>query len=74
MRQLFSSVGLVEEVDERQQDAFTGLAGSGPAFVYTFLEALADGGVRMGLPRALAVRFAAQTTMGAAKMSLETGT
>ena len=55
------------------QDAFTGLAGSGPAYVYTFLEALADGGVRMGLPRHLSVKFAAQMMLGAAKMSIETG-
>ena len=55
------------------QDAFTGMAGSGPAYVYTFIEALADGGVRMGLPRALASKFAAQMTLGAAKMALDSG-
>ena len=49
------------------------MAGSGPAYVYTFLEALADGGVRMGLPRSLATKFAAQMTLGAAKMSLDSG-
>ena len=49
------------------------MAGSGPAYVYTFMEALADGGVRMGLPRALATKFAAQMTLGAAKMSLDSG-
>ena len=53
------------------QDAFTGLAGSGPAYIYTILEALADGGVNMGLPRSLATKFAAQMTMGAAKMSFQ---
>ncbi len=70
---LFNSVGICERVEESQQDAFTGMAGSGPAYVYTFLEALADGGVRMGLPRSLATRFAAQMTLGAAKMSLDSG-
>jgi pyrroline-5-carboxylate reductase len=50
------------------------MAGSGPAYVYTFIEALADGGVRMGLPRALAATFAAQMTMGAAKMAVDSGT
>jgi pyrroline-5-carboxylate reductase len=49
------------------------MAGSGPAYVYTFIEALADGGVRMGLPRALATKFAAQMTLGAAKMALDSG-
>ena len=49
------------------------MAGSGPAYVYTFIEALADGGVRMGLPRALASKFAAQMTLGAAKMALDSG-
>ena len=55
------------------QDAFTGMAGSGPAYIYTVVEALSDGGVRMGLPRNLAAKFAAQMTMGAAKMALESG-
>ena len=55
------------------KDAFTGMAGSGPAYVYTFIEALADGGVRMGLPRALAASFAAQMTLGAAKMAVDSG-
>ena len=49
------------------------MAGSGPAYIYTILEALADGGVMMGLPRAMATKFAAQMTMGAAKMALESG-
>ena len=55
------------------QDAFTGMAGSGTAYIYTIIEALSDGGVRMGLPRELATRFSAQMTMGAAKMVLESG-
>ena len=49
------------------------MAGSGPAYIYTIIEALSDGGVRMGLPRELATQFAAQMTMGAAKMVLESG-
>lgn len=73
VRILFNSVGVCEMIPESQQDAFTGMAGSGPAYVYTFLEALADGGVRMGLPRSLATKFAAQMTLGAAKMSLDSG-
>ena len=49
------------------------MAGSGPAYIYTIIEALSDGGVRMGLPRDLATQFAAQMTMGAAKMVLDSG-
>ena len=60
VRQLFSSVGICERVPESQQDAFTGMAGSGPAYIYTVIEALSDGGVRMGLPRQLSARLAAQ--------------
>ena len=60
MKQLFSSVGICEKVPEYQQDAFTGMAGSGPAYIYTVIEALSDGGVRMGLPRQLSARLAAQ--------------
>ena len=60
VKQLFSSVGICEKVPESQQDAFTGMAGSGPAYIYTVIEALSDGGVRMGLPRELSARLAAQ--------------
>lgn len=68
---LFRSIGVAEEVEERLMDAVTGLSGSGPAFVFAFLEAMSDGGVAAGLPRALATRFAAQTALGAAKWVLE---
>lgn len=71
--QILGSVGTADEVPEKSLDAVTGLSGSGPAYVYTFIEALADGGVLMGLPRATALRLAAQTVAGAAGMVLETG-
>ena len=72
-KQLLGSVGLCELIPESQQNAFTGLAASGPAYIYTILEGLADGGVRCGLPRNVAIKMAAQMTLGAAKMSLDSG-
>uniref|UniRef100_A0A2I3SCL8 Pyrroline-5-carboxylate reductase 1 n=2 Tax=Pan TaxID=9596 RepID=A0A2I3SCL8_PANTR len=66
MEQLLSSVGFCTEVEEDLIDAVTGLSGSGPAYAFTALDALADGGVKMGLPRRLAVRLGAQALLGAA--------
>lgn len=70
---LLSAAGVAVEVEERLLDAVTGLSGSGPAFVYMMIEALSDGGVRMGLPRTVATKLAAQTLRGAAEMVLTTG-
>ncbi len=73
VRQLLEAVGRAYCVDEKLLDAVTGLSGSGPAFVYVAIEALADGGVRMGLPRDVALSLAAQTFKGSAEMVLSTG-
>ena len=70
---LMSAVGVCFEVPERLIGAVTGVAGSGVAYVFMFIEALADGGVRSGLPRDVAQQLAAQTLLGGAKMVLETG-
>jgi len=70
---IFEAVGRVRALDEKHLDAVTGLSGSGPAFACVILEALADGGVRMGLPRDVAVELAAQTFQGAARLVLQTG-
>ena len=73
-RAIFSAVGRVALLDnEKLMDAVTGLSGSGPAYVYIMIEALAEGGVKVGLPRDLATTLAAQSLLGAAAMVLETG-
>ncbi|PSR74112.1 hypothetical protein PHLCEN_2v10068 [Hermanssonia centrifuga] len=71
---IFSSIGRCRFLDEKHFDACTALSGSGPAFACIFLEAMADGGVMMGLPRAEALELAAQTLQGAARMTLQAGT
>ncbi len=70
---LFDSVGRTVTVEEKRMDAVTGLSASGPAFIYIILESLAEGGVKVGLPRDVATLLAAQTVQGAARMVLETG-
>lgn len=71
-KEIFGAVGLVDEVPESLLNAITGLSGSGPAYIFTIIEALADGGVLMGLPRDVALRAAAQTVSGAAEMVIQT--
>ena len=73
VQRLFNTVGESVRVDEKHMDAVTGLSASGPAYIFMILESLAEGGVKMGLPREIAMRLAGQTVMGSAKMMLETG-
>ncbi len=72
-QRIFQTVGRTVVVDEKHMDAVTGLSGSGPAFLYIIIEALAEAGVNVGLPRDIATLLAAQTTYGSARMVLETG-
>src|SRR6202042_633689 len=72
-QKIFQTVGKTVVVDEKHMDAVTGLSGSGPAFLYIIIEALAEAGVNVGLPRDIATLLAAQTTLGSARMVLETG-
>ena len=71
LKKFLDGAGIVDIMEERYMDAFTGLSGSGPAYVYLFIEALADGGVLAGLPRDKALRYAAYTVLGSAAMVLE---
>jgi pyrroline-5-carboxylate reductase len=73
VRAIFSAIGTAVEVDENQIDAVTALSGSGPAFVYSVIKALAEGGEKCGLPIEAAMKLAAQTVLGAAQLAIETG-
>ncbi len=73
VERIFSKIGRVLVLPEKLMDAVTGLSGSGPAYVFTFIQALADGGVKLGIPRDKALVLAAQTVMGSARYVLESG-
>jgi pyrroline-5-carboxylate reductase len=70
-QRVFSAIGIIVEVEEDQIDAVTALAGSGPAFIYTVIEALAEGGKKLGLAPDVALTLATQTVLGAAQLALE---
>ncbi len=70
---MLSLLGKVMRLDEGYLNLATGLVGSGPAYIYLIIDALADAGVRLGLPKDVSITLAAQTTLGAAKMVVETG-
>ncbi|MCH8054968.1 MAG: pyrroline-5-carboxylate reductase [Deltaproteobacteria bacterium] len=73
VKMILTTMGLALALDERHLDAVTGLSGSGPAYVFLFIESLADGGVQVGLSRDVALKLALQTVYGSAKMALESG-
>ncbi|KAL3284007.1 hypothetical protein HHI36_018177 [Cryptolaemus montrouzieri] len=73
-KKLLNSIGICEEVTENLMDPITALSGSGPAYIFVLIEALADGGVKMGLPRDLAYKLASQTVLGSAQMVRDTDT
>lgn len=70
---MLNSLGIAQQVPESMIDTVTGVSGCGPAFVYTIIEALADGAVKNGVPRQMALQFATQTVLGAAKTVMITG-
>ncbi len=72
-REIFGSMGRTVVVDEKHMDAITGLSASGPAYVYLIIESLAEGGVKLGLPRELSTELSAQTLLGASALVLQTG-
>lgn len=72
-KELFSRLGRCIAVDEKHIDTVTGISGSGPAFFYTIIEAIANAGIKRGLPKQTAIELAAQTALGAAKMVIESG-
>jgi len=74
VKSIFNSFGEIEILDEKLMDAVVPISGSSPAYVYMMIEAMADGGVLLGLPRKLSYKLAAQSVLGAAKMVLETNT
>jgi len=73
VKEILGAAGEIIEVPEELQDAVTGLSGSGPAYIYTLLEGLVEGGIKAGLSKEVASRLAIQTTLGAAKMAKESG-
>ncbi len=72
-KRIFGSMGRTVVVDEKHMDAITGLSASGPAYVYLIIESLAEGGVKLGLPRELSTELSAQTLLGASALVLQTG-
>ncbi len=72
IKKIFKAVGIVVELEENHLNAVTGLSGSGPAYIFIIIDALADGGVKMGLSREISLKLAAQTVMGSAKLLLDT--